>query len=151
MKRDFLRGLQLREAVVDKIMAEYGKDIEAYKQAGEAAKQEAEDWRKKYHAREEQTAREREQQAFEAALHSQLQRAGAKSVKAAEALLNLDGLYLEEGEIQGLEEQISVLRQDHSYLFASQGEVPPRAAASAKGGSDEQRSLFSVIRSAAGL
>lgn len=151
MKREFLRELQLEESVVDKIMAEYGKDIEGYKQAGEDAKREAEDWRMKYQTREEQVKQEREQQAFETALSRQLQQAGAKSVKAAEALLDREKLSLEDGKISGLDEQISSLRQEFDYLFTSQEETPPRAAASATGGGEEQRSLFSVIRSAAGL
>lgn len=151
MKREFLRNLGIGEEAVDQIMTEYGKDLEGYKSAGETAQKEAADWRQRYQQREEQIAREQEQQSFTAELQRQLREAGAKSVKAAEALLDQEGLFLEEGKIRGLDQQLSSLQEEYPYLFASQEEAPPHAVASATGGGQEQRSLFSVIRSAAGL
>lgn len=35
MKRDFLKGFELADEVIDKIMAEYGKDIEAHKSSND--------------------------------------------------------------------------------------------------------------------
>ena len=96
----------------------------------------------------EEYDRERQETALQNELHKQLELAGAKSVKAAVALLDYEGLSLEDGNISGLSEQLSVLKEEHPYLFQTQ---LPRAVASAMGGGESERSLFSVIRSAAGL
>lgn len=96
----------------------------------------------------EEVEREQQQTLFQTELHKQLELAGAKSVKAAVALLDQEGLSLEEGTISGLSEQLSQLKEDHPYLFQTE---LPRAVASAMGGGESERSLFSVIRSAAGL
>lgn len=92
--------------------------------------------------------RERQAQLFTQKLHEQVEQSGAKSVKATVALLNQEALSLEEGNVLGLSEQLSALKEEHPYLFDSK---LPHAVASATGGGESERSLFSVIRSAAGL
>ncbi len=92
--------------------------------------------------------RERDEKEFSRELQNQLSLAGAKSCKAAEALLNKEELVMENGAISGLSEQLVSLKEEHPYLFESN---TPRIVASATGGTETERSLFSVIRTAAGL
>ncbi|MBE7042445.1 MAG: hypothetical protein E7399_03010 [Ruminococcaceae bacterium] len=96
----------------------------------------------------EEYQRECDKSAFSDTLQKQLEQAGAKSVKAVSALLDQEGLTFEEGEISGLSEQLTALKEAHPYLFETD---LPRAVASTMGGGERERSLFSVIRSAAGL
>ena len=96
----------------------------------------------------EEYRREQDEKEFSRELQTQLSLAGAKSWKAAEALLNKEELIMENGVISGLSQQLDSLKEEHPYLFESE---IPHVVASATGGSETERSLFSVIRSAAGL
>ena len=153
MKTDFLKDLGLEKDVIDKIMAETGKDIEGYKaqvsqletekanltqQLGDAntqiegfrsldvegIKAAADEYKAKFEASEKKAKADIEKLQFEHALTGALSSAKAKNEKAVAALLDIDALKLENGTIIGLEEQIKQLKADNDYLFESDAPAP---------------------------
>jgi hypothetical protein len=146
MKREFLEELKLDKEVIDKIMNENGKDIEAEKskvttkdkelegmktQLGEANKQiesfkgmdiegikkAADDWKTKAEQAEVEAKKQIEKLQFDHSLETELQKAGARNPKTVKALLNMDSLKNADGTIIGLKEQLEKLKTDEAYLF----------------------------------
>lgn len=184
MKRDDLKkwlGDQIDDAVIDKIMAEHGKDIERHKsdngtltterdglktQLGEASQQieafktmdvegvkkTADEWKTKA----EQAAKDAEEQVkklkFDHALEAALTGAKAKNAKAVTALLDIELLKLaEDGSISGLKEQLEKIQTGSDYLFASDETPPPTIVT---GGSNRKLNndpVVDALRKAAGL
>lgn len=153
MKTDFLKELGLEKEVIDKIMAENGKDIEHYKaqvaalttEKGnltaqltdanqqiedfkgldiEGIKNAAEDYKKKFEAAEAKAKADIEALRFDTALNSALSGAKARNAKAVKALLNMDDLKLNDGKIVGLEEQLKQVKEENDYLFESEENIP---------------------------
>jgi len=58
-----------------------------------------------------------EAEQFSMALEHALTAAGARNVKAVQALLSMEGLRLEDGQIMGLAEQLKALKEESGYLF----------------------------------
>lgn len=54
---------------------------------------------------------------FNSALDKTLSSAKCKNIKSVRALLDMDSIKYQEGKLEGLEEQIEVLRKSDSYLF----------------------------------
>ena len=119
MKREFLFSLmeQMPKEVVDAIMEENGRDIQA-------AKQTAKDWEARYN----QAVAEQEQKlaklTFDARLREQILSAGGRNIKAITALLDTEAL-LGASE-DGLQEAVEQVKQDCGYLFHAP-QVPPYA------------------------
>lgn len=57
------------------------------------------------------------EQAFNHKLDNTLTSAKARNTKAVKALLDLDIIKLEDGELKGLNEQLESLQKEHDYLF----------------------------------
>ena len=135
MKREFLEELKLDKEIIDKIMNENGKDIEAEKakvttkdkelegmrtQLGEANKQiesfkgmdiegikkAADDWKTKAEQAEVEAKKQIEKLQFDHNLETELQKAGARNPKTVKALLNMESLKNADGTIIGLKEQL---------------------------------------------
>ena len=129
MKREFLQGLQvgdmpLPKEVIDAIMVENGRDIEAYK--ARAAD---------YEALKEQLAQaaslhrqEMEDVVFGHNLEKAILAAKGRNAKAITALLDVDTLKASENQQTALEEALRSLKQECGYLF--QAETPPPYARS---------------------
>lgn len=62
-------------------------------------------------------AKEIENIQFNNILDMTLKEAGAKSLKATKAVLNADTIKLNEGKLEGLEEELSRLKGEYEYLF----------------------------------
>lgn len=153
MKTDFLKDLGLEKDVIDKIMAENGRDIEGYKtqvsqletekanltqQLGDANKQidsfkeldvdgikaAADEYKAKFEAAEAKAKEDLERLQFDHALSSALTSAKARNTKAVAALLDIDALSMKDGAIVGLDEQIKQLKADNNYLFEADEPVP---------------------------
>lgn len=139
MKREFLTSLGLTdEAIINKIMAENGNDIEGVKlkyadydtlktQLSTAnTKLEGYDpeWKKTVEAAQTTAQKQVDALKFDFVLDGALGTAKAKNVKAVKALLNMDGLKLNGEEIVGLKEQLDKIKTDNDYLFDS-GEAKP--------------------------
>ncbi|MCR1897812.1 phage scaffolding protein [Irregularibacter muris] len=146
MKREFLKELRLEEETINKIMAENGKDIEKYKTLSEtkekevktlqgqldtankeiesykemdieSIKQSARDFQKKLEDTQVQAKADIEKLQFDHALEKALAGAKARNVKAVKALLDLEGLKLNNGELVGINEQLEKIKQENNYLF----------------------------------
>lgn len=160
MKTEFLKGLNLSQDVIDKIMAENGKDIAAeqrktskaeqdrdsYKEqadnlqtrlddAGEqiekfkkmdveSIQQAADDWKQKAEDATAEADKKIQAMQFDYALSEALTGAKAKNAKAVKALLDMDGLKFNEGEIIGLDKQLETLKSENDYLFESDKPAP---------------------------
>lgn len=131
MKTDFLKGLGLSQEVIDKIMAENGKDIEAEQKKTSKAEQErdgyrkeADDWKQKAEDAGAVADQKIQSMQFDYALSKALTGAKAKNTKAVKALLDMDGLKFNDGKIIGLDEQIEQLKSDNDYLFESDKPAP---------------------------
>ena len=125
MKREFLQSLQVGEAplpkeIVDAIMAENGKDIQAARQAGAQ-------WEEKYNQAVSDHSRELSALRLQNALESAVQKAGGRNLKAISALLDLEQLGGSQDLKASLEEAVDALKQENSYLFEEKHTPPPYA------------------------
>ena len=123
MKREFLQGLQvgdmpLPKEVIDAIMAENGRDIEAVKARYADAENVAGAWEEKYN----QALADHRQQLQDVVFGHNLEKA-ILAAKAITALLDVDALKASENQQTALEEALQTLKQECSYLF--QTETPP--------------------------
>ena len=143
MKRKFLEDLELDKDVIDKIMAENGRDIEAAKGDLTEITTERDNLKKDIAARDEQIETlkksagsnedlkkqieslqaENKAAKINGAIEKALTAAKALNVTAAKALLkDLDKAELSsDGTVKGLDEQIKALQKDEStkFLFAA--------------------------------
>lgn len=150
MEREYLEGLKLDNDTIDKIMAEHDKDIDGLKQqvdtleaekeslAGqlgeanrqiedfrgmdiEGIKQAAGDWKTKAEAAEAKAKADVEKLQFDYALNAALTGARARDTRAVTALLDMEGLKLNNGEIVGLKDQLERLKAEKEFLFEGEG------------------------------
>lgn len=146
MKTDFLKGLNLSQEVIDKIMAENGKDIAAEQKKAESLetqvndanaeiqkfkdmdidgiKQAADDWKTKAEKAKSDADAQISEMKFDYALTAALTGAKARNSKAVKALLDMDGLKLNDGKIIGLDEQLSQIKEENGFLFESDEPAP---------------------------
>src|SRR5690625_2869647 len=66
-----------------------------------------------------------QQQAFEHKLESTLSAAKVKNVKAVKALLDLDSIKLDGEKLLGLDDQLTNLKENESYLFEQEDKPNP--------------------------
>ena len=97
MKREFLQeltvdGRPLSKDVIDAIMAENGKDIQAAKTANDAEglRSQLQQWQEKFTKAQEEHAQQLENLAFQNTVADAIRTARGRSVKAITALLDLD-------------------------------------------------------------
>ena len=120
MERKFLKDLGLSEDAVEQIMAENGKDIAAQKERLSAESQRALELENRLSAEKEELLRQLHGQELDAAVAMELSKEGARNLKAARALLNLENAeFSEDGSIAGLMEQILSLKSapETGFLF----------------------------------
>lgn len=176
MEREYLEGLKLDNDTIDKIMAEHDKDIDGLKQqvdtleaekeslAGqlgeanrqiedfrgmdiEGIKQAADDWKTKAEAAEAKAKADVEKLQFDYALNAALTGARARDTRAVTALLDMEGLKLNNGEIVGLKDQLERLKAEKEFLF--EGEGIPRIVKGTKNNADTGGT--DALRAAMGL
>ena len=152
MKREFLQNLKVGEQslskeVIDAIMEENGKDINAAKavavkpyadyetlrQENDSlkAKQEgmqvdgktALQWKEDYENAVTEHKKALDGMAFQAVLDTAITASGGRNAKAITALLDVDALKESENQQQAIEAALSALKQESRYLF--DGDVPP--------------------------
>lgn len=124
MKREFLQGLQvgdmpLTKEVIDAIMAENGKDIEAVK----AHYADYDGLKEQFDKQVETHRREMSDLIFSHNLENAILSAKGRNAKAITALLDLDALKASENQAAALEDALTELKQQCSYLFQTQ--TPP--------------------------
>ena len=146
MKREFLKGLGISEELVESIMAEHGKTVEAGKtetealrRSGEEMKKQleeannqirtfrdmdiegvrraAKDWEEKAKNAEAESKKRIAEMQLDYAVESALSKEKAKNHKAVRALLDREKLALCDGSVKGLEEQLAAIKKENAYLF----------------------------------
>lgn len=179
MKREFLQNFKvgdqpLTKEIIDEIMADNGRDIEAAKrpfadyetirqQLGEAQKtikgfqdqdidgirQSAKDWEDKYNAAVEDSQKKIADMEFDHALEAAITGAKGKSAKAIRALLDVDTLKSSKNQEADIKAALEGLKKDSGYLFEEEGNPPPYSGNT--GTQNGSYSADAVLRSAMGL
>ncbi len=81
---------------------------------------------KEAYEQEKISAKQREEEIrLQSALDQALTAEKARNLVAVKALLDMEGIKLEEGKLSGLAEQLDVLKQENAYLFDVQEEQQP--------------------------
>jgi len=124
MKREFLQGLQvgdtpLPKEIIDAIMAENGKDIEAVK----AHYADYDGLKQQFDQQVETHRREMSDLIFSHNLENAILSVNGRNAKAITALLDIDALKASENQPAALAEALQNLKQECSYLF--QVQTPP--------------------------
>ena len=134
MKREFLQSLRVGEEplpkeVVDAIMAENGRDIEAAKvrpEELEILSQTVKDWEDKYQKAQENHEKELKSLRFSQSLTAAITKAGGRNEKAISALLDIPTLEAAE-DSQALEKALSEVKKECPYLFREEATPPSYA------------------------
>lgn len=86
----------------------------------------------------ENLKKEAEAKDFNYALDTALKESKCKNTKAIKALLDIEGIKLNEGKFEGLEEQLKTLKESDSYLFdTGEQQTPPGSGFNPTGGNGE--------------
>lgn len=181
MKTEFLKNFkvgdqELPKEVIDAIMAENGRDIEAAKkpfadyetiksQLDEAnrtiegframdidgVKKAAEDWKQKFEqAQKDADARVAAIQ-FDAMLDSAITSARGRNAKAVKALLDVDALKASKNQEADVSAALESLKKDSGYLFESETPPPYAAGTGTTSVGGKYSPEMNAIRAAAGL
>ena len=164
MKREFLQNLKvgdqpLSKEVIDAIMAENGRDIEAAKkpfadydhlktqldeaqktiqgfkdQDIEGVRKSAKDWEEKYNQAVKDHAAKLADMAFDRKLEDAITGAKGKNTKAIKALLDVDTLKASKNQDADIKAAMDALQKDSGYLFGDVGNPPPYSAGAGTGG-----------------
>lgn len=145
MKRTFLEELGLDKENIDKIMAEHGKTVNEFKEKADNAdgkdkqielldkqlkeankeiksykdmnvddiKENAKDWEAKFNEQKN----EMENLKNDSVLKLALAKTNAKDAEDLKHFLDLTKLKFNDGQIEGLEEQLKTLQEEKGYLF----------------------------------
>ena len=144
MKREFLQGLQvgdtpLPKEIIDAIMAENGRDIEAVKAHYAENENVATAWEEKYNRAQESHRQELAEVVFGHNLEKAISAAGGRNARAITALLDVDALKTSENQQTALTEALQELKQECSYLFRTEA-PPPYARGTGSAVPEEHRS-----------
>jgi len=163
MNREFLKSLGLEDEAIEKIMAENGRDIEKFKSDAkaketelastkkqlvdankeiesfkemdvEAIKKAADDYKTKYEQAEKDAQAQIEALKLEHSIESALR--GAKNIKAAKALLDMESLKTSKNIDKDMEAAITALKESDPYLFE---ETPPPGTGGSLGGGAKKK------------
>lgn len=112
MKREFLLELmaEMPKEVLDAIMEENGRDIQASRQA-------AREWEDKYNQAVESHGRELAAVQFDALLQQRILRAGGRNHKAITALLDPQALKEAQHPEEAVDQALTALKKECGYLF----------------------------------
>lgn len=157
MKTEFLQNFKvndqpLSKEIIDAILAENGRDIEAAKkpfadydtirqQLGEAQKtikgfqeqdidgirQSARDWEEKYNAAVADSQKKIADMAFDHALEAAITGAKGRNAKAIRALLDVDTLKSSKNQEADIKAALEAVQKDNGYLFDDGSTPPPYA------------------------
>ena len=170
MKTEFLQNLKVNDQplpkeVIDAIMAENGRDIEAAKKPFEdygtikqqleeaqatlrgiqdqgtdleTARQNAKDWEKKYNDAITAHQQELADRDFNQLLENAITGVKGKNAKAISALLDVEALKGSKNQEADIKAALEGLKKDSGYLFDTEGTPPPYSAGAGTGGFGNQ-------------
>ena len=148
MKREFLEGLKLEKEVIDQIMAENGKDIEAEKAKVTAAEADRDKYKEQLDtatteldkfkdvkpeelqatiqklqadlkAKDDEYAAKEADRLFRDSVREAITAAGGKNEKAVMALLDLETLKDSKNQKDDIKTALEAVKKDNDYLFTS--------------------------------
>lgn len=164
MKTEFLQNLKvgdqpLSKEVIDAIMAENGRDIEAAKkpfadydhlktqldeaqktikgfqdQDIEGVRKSAKDWEEKYNQAVKDHEAKLADMAFDRKIEDAIAGAKGKNAKAIKALLDIDTLKASKNQDADIKAAMDDLQKDSGYLFGDVATPPPYSAGAGTGG-----------------
>ena len=180
MKREFLQnfkvgGEALPKEVIDAIMEENGRDIEAAKkpfsdyetvrqQLADAnktiegfkamdidgVKKAADDWKQKFEQAQKEADERIAEIQFDSMLESAITAARGRSARAVKALLDTDALKASKDQKADIAAALEALKKENGYLFETET-PPPYAPGAGTQNMGQSDSLTASIRAAAGL
>lgn len=163
MKREFLQNLKVNDQplpkeVIDAIMDENGRDIEAAKkpfadydhlkeqldeaqktikgfqdQDIEGVRKSARDWEDKYNQAVKDHEAKLADMAFDRKIEDAITGAKGKNAKAIKALLDMDTLKASKNQDADIKAAMDALQKDSGYLFGDEGNPPPYSAGAGTG------------------
>ena len=181
MKREFLQNLKvgdqpLSKEVIDAIMAENGRDIEAAKkpyadydhikeqldeaqktikgfqdQDIEGVRKSAQEWEQKYNQAVKDHEAKLADMAFDRKLEDAITGAKGKSAKAIKALLDVDTLKASKNQDADIKAAMDALQKESGYLFGAEGNPPPYSASTGTGSYQGGQDSSATLRAAMGL
>lgn len=178
MKTDFLKGLGLEQDVIDKIMAENGKDIAAekakttkvegerdnYKSQLETAMESLEKFKdvdpaamqgeidklnQQLKDKDAEYAAKEADRIFSDTIKEAIKTAGGRNEKAVMAMLDMNALKESKNQSEDIKKALETVKESDAYLFGS--DEPFKNPVGATGGSGAGGDNFSAIRAAMGL
>lgn len=181
MKRDFLQNFKvgdqpLTPEIIDAIMAENGRDIEAAKKpfadydSIKEQLQTAKDGLKAFEGvdvaqlqgqiatlntqladKDKEWQEKLDTMAFEGKVKDAITAARGKNVKAISALLDMDALKASKNQDVDIKSAVEALQKESGYLFDEEGNPPPYAGGTGKNPTGKYSAEIAAIRAASGL
>lgn len=183
MKTEFLQNFKVGDQpipkeVIDAILAENGRDIEAAKKPFadydtiktqlseaqktikgfqdqgadiEAVRKSAKDWEDKYNKAIADHKKEMDDLAFDGILKDAIQTAKGRNDKAIRALLEVDTLKASKNQAEDIKTALEALKKDNGYLFDDESTPPPYAVGTGRSAGGKYSPDIAAIRAASGL
>lgn len=178
MRREFLEELGLEKEVIDKVMAENGKDIEAekqkvivaeadrdkYKEQLDAATAELEKFKDvkpeelqatieklqaDIKAKDDEYAAKEAERTFNDSVKEAIKTAGGRNEKAIFALLDTEALKTSKNQKEDIAAAIETVKKDNDYMFGSKEPIQNPTGPTGGGGGED--SGTAALRAAMGL
>lgn len=179
MKTDFLKGLGLEQDVIDKIMAENGKDIAAEKAKTTKAERERDNFKdqlatataslekfkdvdptamqseidklnQQLKDKDAEYAAKETDRIFSDTIKEAIKTAGGRNEKAVMAMLDMDALKASKNQSEDIKKALETVKESDAYLFGSD-EPFMNAVGATGGGAGVGGDNLSAIRAAMGL
>ena len=180
MKREFLEGLKLEKEVIDQIMAENGKDIEAEKAKATAAEADRDKYKEQLDtattelekfkdvdpeefkttvenlkaalkAKDEEYAAKEADRLFKDSVREAITAAGGKNEKAVMALLDLETLKGSNNQKDDIKTALEAVKKENDYLFTSKEPIDNPTNPTGPTGGGGGAGATSALRAAMGL
>lgn len=175
MKREFLEELGLEKEVIDKVMAENGKDIEAEKAKVTAAEADRDKYKEQLDtataeldkfkdvkpeelkatieklqadikAKDDEYAAKEAERAFNESVNEAIKAAGGRNEKAIFALLDTAALKESKNQKEDIASAIEVVKKDNDYMFGSKEPITnPTGPTNGSGGEDPSAALRAAM------
>lgn len=177
MKRDFLEGLKLEKDVIEQIMAEHKKELQAEQAKVAAAEADRDKYKEQLDtataeldkfkdvkpeelqatiqklqadlkAKDDEYAAKEADRLFRDSVKEAITAAGGRNEKAVMALLDIDSLKNSKNQKDDIKSALEALKKDNDYLFSSEEPIKnPTGPTGGSGGGDAS----SALRAAMGL